>query len=283
MASVRSNKAKVVLRPGERKALEALTTSPTEQLAQRARIVLACVAGKTNQEIAKTLSISASTAGKWRGAFLYGRVEALSRDLVLRAIEDRGRDQLRAWSAVLAEVAHDRGVLVEHGLAPDVISADAIARVIAGASDDLARRCTIVPLTGDTIDATGAARLFEAADAASDVDGFARELDEFGRDAVLPRPAEHLLALADAARSSRDRARQRDRAARTAATATATAVRRYRASDTFVVGDRISHPTFGTGAVIQADERIRVRFASGERTLVHAKPTTRETLDRGSK
>jgi len=48
--------------------------------------------------------------------------------------------------------------------------------------------------------------------------------------------------------------------------------RPYRASETFDVGDRIEHPSFGAGVVeLSEPSKITVFFGSGRRVLVHAK------------
>jgi len=53
------------------------------------------------------------------------------------------------------------------------------------------------------------------------------------------------------------------------------ASRPYRASETFEVGERIDHPSFGTGVVELCEPgKITVFFGSGRRVLVHAKAAT---------
>jgi hypothetical protein len=50
------------------------------------------------------------------------------------------------------------------------------------------------------------------------------------------------------------------------------AVRTYKASEKFVVGERVEHPTFGTGVVETAEPgKITVFFAVGRKMLVQAK------------
>jgi hypothetical protein len=46
-------------------------------LALRAKIVLACAEGQTNQEVAEQLGIWPQTVGKWRGRFVAKRLEGL--------------------------------------------------------------------------------------------------------------------------------------------------------------------------------------------------------------
>jgi hypothetical protein len=49
-------------------------------------------------------------------------------------------------------------------------------------------------------------------------------------------------------------------------------VRTYRASEKFVVGERVEHPSFGQGVVETAEPgKITVFFASGRRVLVQSK------------
>ena len=61
--------AELTLSEEERKALEALVRrhSTPQQVAKRARIVLAAAAGKRNAEIARELEVSVDTARIWRG------------------------------------------------------------------------------------------------------------------------------------------------------------------------------------------------------------------------
>ena len=49
-------------------------------------------------------------------------------------------------------------------------------------------------------------------------------------------------------------------------------VRTYAASDKYDVGERVEHPTFGTGTVEVVEiAKVTVFFASGRKVLVHAK------------
>jgi hypothetical protein len=51
-------------------------------------------------------------------------------------------------------------------------------------------------------------------------------------------------------------------------------VRKYAASEKYEVGDRVDHPTFGTGTVEIVDgAKVTVFFAVGRKVLVHAKGT----------
>ena len=64
--------AELTLREQERKELEALVRrhSTPQQVAKRARIVLAAADGKRNAEIARELSVSVDTARTWRGRWI---------------------------------------------------------------------------------------------------------------------------------------------------------------------------------------------------------------------
>lgn len=63
----------------EREALERWCRRPTtaQALAQRARIILASVAGKTNTLVAFELGITKQTVGKWRARFVEQRLDGL--------------------------------------------------------------------------------------------------------------------------------------------------------------------------------------------------------------
>src|SRR5215212_10889831 len=49
-----------------------------QALALRAKIVLACAEGQTNQQVAERLGIWPQTVGKWRRRFVAERLEGLS-------------------------------------------------------------------------------------------------------------------------------------------------------------------------------------------------------------
>jgi hypothetical protein len=199
--STRSNQAKVILRPGERKALEALVAAATEPAATRAGLVLALVAGQTNQVAAKTFGMSPATVGRWRQRFLYERVAALTDQPPAR--NEPPRDELRRWESLLGDVAHDRALL---GLAAQRAAPITVAQLraaIARAGAAAVARLRILPLTGGQVDIAGAAALLEAAADAADTTTYASDVGEFGRGATLPAEAAQLLTLAEAARRSR--------------------------------------------------------------------------------
>src|SRR5437016_5838049 len=63
----------------ERETLERWTRRPTtaQALAQRARVVLECAAGKSNTVAARDLCFTNQTVGKWRVRFLTQRLPGL--------------------------------------------------------------------------------------------------------------------------------------------------------------------------------------------------------------
>jgi transposase len=73
-------KAPLVLTDEERQTLQRWTRRPktAQALALRAKIVLACADGATNQQVAEQLGIWPQTVGKWRGRFVARRLEGLS-------------------------------------------------------------------------------------------------------------------------------------------------------------------------------------------------------------
>ncbi len=72
-------KAELVLSDEERQVLERLTRrrKSAQALALRARIVLACATGATNQAVAADLRVNGATVGKWRRRFVDRRLEGL--------------------------------------------------------------------------------------------------------------------------------------------------------------------------------------------------------------
>ncbi len=71
--------ARVIVSPSERTTLEqwARRRTTAQGLAQRARIVLACAAGRSATEVAAELRITRQTVGRWRQRFLERRVDGL--------------------------------------------------------------------------------------------------------------------------------------------------------------------------------------------------------------
>ncbi len=75
-------KAELVLSAEERLALERLANrrKSAQAMALRARIVMRCAAGDTNQDVARQLGVSQATVGKWRRRFVERRLDGLSDD-----------------------------------------------------------------------------------------------------------------------------------------------------------------------------------------------------------
>src|SRR6266540_2026874 len=73
-------KAPLVLTDEERQTLQRWTrrAKTAQALALRAKIVLACADGATNQQVAEQLGIWPQTVGKWRGRFVAKRLAGLS-------------------------------------------------------------------------------------------------------------------------------------------------------------------------------------------------------------
>jgi transposase len=76
-------KAELVLSNEERQTLERWARRPksSQQLALRARIVLACDSSRTNQQVAGELRVTMQTVGKWRSRFVARRLDGLLDEL----------------------------------------------------------------------------------------------------------------------------------------------------------------------------------------------------------
>lgn len=72
-------KAELVLTDEEREALQRLATrrKSAQAMALRARIVLGCADGGTNQEVATSLGVNQATVSKWRRRFVADRMDGL--------------------------------------------------------------------------------------------------------------------------------------------------------------------------------------------------------------
>lgn len=72
-------KPPLIVRTDERETLERWSRRPTtaQALAQRARIVLACATGKSNDWVAREMGVTRQTVGRWRYRFVTRRVEGL--------------------------------------------------------------------------------------------------------------------------------------------------------------------------------------------------------------
>ena len=72
--------AELVLTDDERRTLKTWASRPksTQQLAQRARIILACAEGLSNTAAAAKLGVTGQTVGKWRRRFAAARLDGLA-------------------------------------------------------------------------------------------------------------------------------------------------------------------------------------------------------------
>lgn len=73
-------KAELTLSDNERTQLDqwARRRKTAQALATRARIVLACAGGRSNQDVAALLEVTPQTVSKWRGRFVRDRLEGLA-------------------------------------------------------------------------------------------------------------------------------------------------------------------------------------------------------------
>ena len=71
--------ASVTCSDPDRKELERLSASRTEQarLVERAKIVLGCLAGERNDQIASRMKLQSNTVATWRKRFTQGGIKAL--------------------------------------------------------------------------------------------------------------------------------------------------------------------------------------------------------------
>src|SRR5260370_33997062 len=69
----------VTISSDERETLEGWTrrASTAQAVAQRARVILGCAAGKSNTRVARELRLTKQTVGKWRTRFLTKRLDGL--------------------------------------------------------------------------------------------------------------------------------------------------------------------------------------------------------------
>jgi transposase len=87
----------------ERETLQNWARRPTsaQALAQRARVVLACAEGKTNTAVAREMSLTKPTVGKWRSRFLRLRLDGLldePRPGAPRKISDAAVERVLTWT-----------------------------------------------------------------------------------------------------------------------------------------------------------------------------------------
>ena len=100
-------KAELILNDDERQTLKTWASRPksTQQLAQRARIVLACADGLDNKGVAAQLGVTTQTVGKWRSRFIERRINGLTdqeRPGAPRKITDADVEKVITKDAALA-------------------------------------------------------------------------------------------------------------------------------------------------------------------------------------
>jgi transposase len=73
-------KAELILTPEEEEKLQLMSNRPKtdQRSALRARIVLGCAEGLSNQEVAESCGVTGATVSKWRGRFVAQRIEGLT-------------------------------------------------------------------------------------------------------------------------------------------------------------------------------------------------------------
>jgi transposase len=96
-------KPPLMLSAEERQTLEQWARRPktAQALAQRARIVLACTAGKTNGEVAVAAGVTRQTVGRWRSRFIRKRLHGLldePRPGAPRKISDGDVERVVRWT-----------------------------------------------------------------------------------------------------------------------------------------------------------------------------------------
>ena len=74
--------ADLILSPSEQETLERWARRPktAQALAFRARVILACAAGRTNTQVARRERACKPTVGKWRERFVLKRLDGLLDD-----------------------------------------------------------------------------------------------------------------------------------------------------------------------------------------------------------
>jgi transposase len=123
-------KKPLVLSEEERSKLELIARRPksTQQLALRAKIVLACAAGKSNEQVAREVGVWGVTAGRWRERFRLKRLEGLldePRVGAPRKVSDAHVEQIvtRTLETIPKNATHwsRRLMAKEVGFSPDTI------------------------------------------------------------------------------------------------------------------------------------------------------------------
>jgi len=121
----------LVLTEEEREKLQMIAHRPktSQNMALRARIVLGCAEGITNQEVARRLGVTGVTVGKWRARFIASRLQALGdapRSGPPRKISDRQVERVitKTLESKPRSATHwsTRAMATEVGLSHDTIS-----------------------------------------------------------------------------------------------------------------------------------------------------------------
>jgi transposase len=124
-------KAELTLTDDERRTLKTWAARPksSQQLAQRARIVLACADGSDNKAVAARLGVTTQTVGKWRKRFLGQRLDGLAdqpRPGAPRKVTDADVEQVitRTLETKPKDATHwsTRGMAGASGLSQSTIS-----------------------------------------------------------------------------------------------------------------------------------------------------------------
>jgi len=103
--SRRSRLRPIALSDDERRELQQWSRKRRSPRAVRARIVLNCVPGRSNREVARRLGVTTQTVGKWRGRFVAERLHGLldqPRSGAPRSISDE------LVAAVLTKTLHEQ-------------------------------------------------------------------------------------------------------------------------------------------------------------------------------
>jgi transposase len=132
-------KAPLTLTDDERQTLQrwARRAKTAQALALRAKIVLACAQGATNQQVAEQLGIWPQTVGKWRGRFVAKRLEGLSdedRPGRPRTIADEQVEQVITKTLERAPPHHDTHWSTRSMATATGMSQTAISRIWLGMS-----------------------------------------------------------------------------------------------------------------------------------------------------
>lgn len=124
-------KKPLVLTEEEREKLKMIACRPktSQNMAMRARIVLGCAEGITNQEVARRLGITGATVCKWRARFVASRLQSLGdapRSGPPRKISDRQVERVitKTLESKPRSATHwsTRTMATEVGLSHDTIS-----------------------------------------------------------------------------------------------------------------------------------------------------------------